>query len=72
VDMWTIGVVDGLRFPGFPNELGKRGNAGLAHTPASAMTAIGASEPTSKPARLHLKKRLRPSHDRGPPQEIPS
>jgi hypothetical protein len=27
--MWTIGVVVGLRFPGFPNELGKRGNAGL-------------------------------------------
>ena len=42
VDIWTIGVADRLRFPRFPNALGKRGNAGLRHTPASAMTAIGA------------------------------
>ena len=29
VDMWTIGVADRLRFPRFPSELGKRGNARL-------------------------------------------
>src|SRR5437773_11576122 len=29
VDMWTIGGADRLRFPGFPSELGKRGNARL-------------------------------------------
>jgi hypothetical protein len=29
VDMWTIGVADRLRFPHFPSELGKRGNARL-------------------------------------------
>ena len=29
VDMWTIGVADRLRFPRFPSELGRRGNAHL-------------------------------------------
>jgi putative transposase len=29
VDIWTIGVADRLRFPRFPSELGKRGNARL-------------------------------------------
>ena len=29
VDMWTIGSADRLRFPRFPTELGKRGNARL-------------------------------------------
>src|SRR5438105_8008677 len=29
VDMWTIGVADRLRFPHFPSELGKQGNARL-------------------------------------------
>ena len=29
VDMWTIGFADRLRFPRFPSELGKRGNARL-------------------------------------------
>src|SRR6516225_10050795 len=29
------------------------------------------SEPTSKPAGLHLNNRLRLSHDRGPPKTIP-
>src|SRR5580704_14668239 len=29
VDMWTIGVADRLRFPRFPSELGKWGNAHL-------------------------------------------
>ena len=29
VDMWTIGSADRLRFPRFPSELGKRGNARL-------------------------------------------
>ena len=33
--------------------------------PVAPVTAIGA---TSRPAGLHLKKRLRLSHDRGPPQ----
>jgi hypothetical protein len=27
--MWTIGVADGLRFPRFPSQLGKQGNARL-------------------------------------------
>jgi len=27
--MWTIGVADRLRFPHFPSQLGKRGNAHL-------------------------------------------
>ena len=27
--MWTIGVADRLRFPRFPSELGRRGNAHL-------------------------------------------
>ena len=29
VGMWTIGVAERLRFPRFPSELGKRGNARL-------------------------------------------
>jgi hypothetical protein len=29
VGMWTIGFADRLRFPRFPSELGKRGNARL-------------------------------------------
>ena len=29
VDMWTIGVADRLRFPRFPSQLGRRGNARL-------------------------------------------
>ena len=29
VDMWTIGLADRLRFPRFPSELGRRGNARL-------------------------------------------
>jgi hypothetical protein len=29
VDMWTIGGADRLRFPRFPSELGKQGNARL-------------------------------------------
>src|SRR5258706_15934073 len=29
VDMWTIGSADRLRFPRFPSQLGKRGNARL-------------------------------------------
>src|SRR5436853_2076717 len=35
VDMWTIGGADRLRFPRFPSELGKRGNARL-HIPTGA------------------------------------
>src|SRR4029077_18425086 len=33
VDMWTIGVADRLRFPRFPSELGKQGNAHLRPHP---------------------------------------
>jgi hypothetical protein len=33
VDMWTIGGADRLRFPLFPSELGKQGNARLRPHP---------------------------------------
>src|SRR5215469_486577 len=33
VDMWTIGVADRLRFPRFPSEIGKQGNARLRPHP---------------------------------------
>jgi hypothetical protein len=29
MDMWTIGFADRLRFPRFPSQFGKRGNAPL-------------------------------------------
>ena len=34
--MWTIGFADRLRFPRFPSQLGKRGNAPFAHIPTGA------------------------------------
>ena len=39
--MWTIGVADRLRFPRSPSQLGKRGNARLAHIPTGAATNLG-------------------------------
>src|SRR5208283_3501065 len=33
VDMWTIGFADRLRFPSFPSQLGKPGNARLRPHP---------------------------------------
>src|SRR6201998_729909 len=35
---------------------------------SSSQSPLLRSEPTSRPAGVHLKKRLRLSHDRGPPQ----
>ena len=36
MDMWTIGFADRLRFPRFPSQLGKRGNARLRPTGTTA------------------------------------
>ena len=41
MDMWTIGVADRLRFRRFPSELGKRGNARLAHIPTGTTANKG-------------------------------
>jgi hypothetical protein len=44
VDMWTIGSADRLRFPRFPSQLGRRGNARLrphTHIPTGAAANPG-------------------------------
>jgi putative transposase len=41
VDMWTIGVADWRRFPRFPSEIGKQGNARLRPHPTGTATING-------------------------------
>src|SRR3979411_3038559 len=71
LDVWTIGFADrrGLRpHPPPPTRRPHRIDVDEAEGKSDVMTIAPArSEPVLKSAGLHLRRRLRLSHDRGPP-----
>src|SRR3979411_2969133 len=72
LDVWTIGFADrrGLRpHPPPPTRRPHRIDVDEAEGKSDVMTIAPArSQPVLKSAGLHLRRRLRLSHDRGPPQ----